>query len=283
MCKLLGVTTGGYYAWLRRQNVSLASSTPRGHRRSIAAEVTQFFHEHRGFGGARTIFADLINTGVKTTLYAVRKTMAELGLRTKYRRTNKKTTVADPQASQRHDLIRRQFYPPTPTTHLCGDITYLRTKQGWMYLSTVIDLATRMVVGWAVSDRITAALAVDALRMAHQAGYVAGNAVFHSDRGSQYTSQMFADYARKIGVRLSVGNIGVCWDNAVAESFFSTCKLHMFYDRKMFHTKLQARVEIGQWIETYYNRRRIHSTTGTIPAQAMKHFFSPEILAHQAA
>ncbi len=171
--------------------------------------------------------------------------------------------------------------PPPP---VCVAISPIYVpNRAVVYLSTVIDLATRMVVGWAVSDRITAAVAVDALHMAHQTGYAAGNAVFHSDRKSHYTSHMFADYTRKIDVQLSVGNIGMCWDNAVAESLFSTGKLHMFYDRKMFHTKLQARVEIGQWIETYYNRRRIHSTTGTIPTQAMKHFFSPEILAHQAA
>lgn len=283
MCQLLGVSCAGYYSWRRRKKQPVAASTPKGKRNSIADLVNKCFDDHRGFAGARTIFADLIAAGVDTTLYAVRTIMKELGLCTKYRKTWKKTTNADPNAHKRQDLIHRNFSPPTPTTHLCGDITYVRTKQGWMYLATVIDLTTRMVVGWAANDCMTTDLIINALNMAHTAGYVAHNAVFHSDRGSQYTSQEFTEYARTINIRLSVGDVGVCWDNAVAESFFSTYKLHMFYHRKSFETKLQAKVETGQWIEAYYNRRRIHSTTGMIPAQAMKQFLHPPTPAHQAA
>jgi len=183
----------------------------------------------------------------------------------------------------RGDLVKRQFNPPVPTTGLCGDITYLRTSEGWMYLATVIDLSTRMVIGWQVADRMTTTLIIDALAMAHRAGFVAGNAIFHSDRGSQYTSARFAEYAASIDVRLSVGAVGVCWDNAVAESFFSTLKLHLMYKTKQFPTKLEARIRVGEWIETYYNRRRIHTATGQVPAQSMNRFLNPETPAAQAA
>lgn len=159
-----------------------------------------------------------------------------------------------------------------PTTCLRGDITYLRTRQGWMYLATVIDLTTRIVDGWQVADRMTSHLVVDALAVAHKGGYLTGNAVFHLDRGSQYTSKHFADAAARMHVRLSVGEVGVCWDNAVAESFFSTLKLHLLYDKRQFASKFQARYDVGHWIEVYYNRRRIHSTTGLIPADDMRQF-----------
>lgn len=245
--------------------------------------ITEIFVSHNGFAGARTIHAELGTQGIDLSLYGVRKAMKELGLIAKYRRAFKRTTIADPNAKARGDLVKRQFNPPVPTTGLCGDITYLRTSEGWMYLATVINLSTRMVIGWQVADRMTTTLIIDALAMAHRAGFVAGNAIFHSDRGSQYTSARFAEYAASIDVRLSVGAVGVCWDNAVAESFFSTLKLHLMYKTKQFPTKLEARIRVGEWIETYYNRRRIHTATGQVPAQSMNRFLNPETPAAQAA
>ena len=287
MCRCLGVTTAGYYAWCARRDQPLPEGCPRAKRVALAAKLTELFFVHKGFGGARTIKADLDNLGIEASFYAVRKVMKDLGLRAKYRRAFKKTTVQDPNAKRRDDLVNRQFYPPVPTTTLCGDITYLRTAQGWMYLATVIDLSTRMVVGWQAACRMKTGLRDRTLTMAHHSGYVArkecgaerqcgeGNAFSFSDRGSQYTSEEFAAYAASIDVRLSVGKVGVCWDNTVAESFFATLKLHLLYDRKHFNSKLEARVAVGEWIEAYYNRRRIHSTTGEIPAKAMKAFLRP--------
>lgn len=201
-----------------------APATPRGRRTQITTHVKELFHGHNGFAGARTIHQQLRREGIATTLYAVRVIMAQEHLVTKYRRPFKRTTIPDPKAAARTDLLQRDFHAAVPTTHLCGDITYLRTGQGWMYLATVIDLTTRMVVGWQIADRMTSQLVVDALAMAYHAGYVAGNAIFHSDRGSQYTSQHFTRTAARMDVRLSVGETGVCWDNAVAESLFSTLK-----------------------------------------------------------
>jgi|GEM_PF-4975405 len=204
MCRVLEVSSSGYYAWRKRRDTPPAGGTPRAKRAAITDLVIEIFNEHNGFAGARTIYRQLQAQNVATTLYAVRKIMADNTLHTKYRRAFKRTTIQDPQASARADLLRRRFYPAMPTTYLCGDITYLRTAQGWMYLAVVIDLSTRMVVGWQIADRMSAQLVVDALTMAHAAGFVAGNAVFHSDRGSQYTSKQFAQTARKLDVRLSV-------------------------------------------------------------------------------
>lgn len=283
MCRVCDVSTAGYYAWKKRLNTPPAVSTPRGRRAVITRRVVELFHRHHGFAGARTLWRDLRHEGIEVTVYGVRKIMAEQKLFTKYRTLRKRTTIPDPGVCKRKDLVHRNFSPAVPTTALCGDITYLRTPQGWMYLAMVMDMATRMIVGWQIADRMTTTLITDALDMAYRRGFVADNAIFHSDRGSQYTSQEFARYARSIGVRLSVGKTGICWDNAVAESFFSTLKLHLLWERKQFPSKQDACFETGRWIETYYNRARIHSATDQIPAEAMSFFLSPPQPQVQAA
>lgn len=279
MTKCLNVSRAGYYAWKKRRALPVTASTFRGFRLSIAEQVGEIFHAYHGFAGVRTIVTELGARGIVASGYAVRKTMDMLGLKAKYRRRRKRTTIADPNAHSRGDLVRRRFAPPVPTTHLCGDITYIRTKQGWLYLAMVIDLATRMVVGWQVAERMTTQLVIDALSMAHRGGFVAGNAIFHSDRGSQYTSAEFKEFADRHDIRLSVGEVGVCWDNAVAESFFSTLKLYILYDQKQFDSKLEARVGVGEWIEAFYNRRRIHSATGQVPKVVMDRFLRPLVSA----
>ena len=195
MARLLRVSRAEYYGGKRR-NQKYPSSTPRGFRNQIADNVRAVFIAHCGFAGVRTIVAELATRGVTASLYAVRKIMRKLGLAIKYRRAYKRTTIADEHAPYRGDLVRRSFTPPVPTTHLCGDITYFRTGQGWMYLATVIDLSTRMVTGWQVADRMTSKLVIDALAMAHRGGYVAGNAIVHSDRGSEYTSATLSQWPK---------------------------------------------------------------------------------------
>ncbi|MBM6776403.1 IS3 family transposase [Collinsella tanakaei] len=153
-------------------------------------------------------------------------------------------------------------------------MTYLRTGQGWLHLAVAIDLSARMVVGWSMSERMTAGLAVSALEMAWSRGYVAGGAIFHSDRGSQYTSRALAEWAAAHDVRLSVGRTGSCHDNAVAESFFATLKNEM-YSLRGWATRAEARHAVVEFIEAYYNRQRPHSTIGyQIPAERMEAFMS---------
>jgi transposase InsO family protein len=273
MTRLLGIARAGYYAWRRRR---VQGAGRAGRREGLRVRVKAAWEASRGRHGARRVRADLARDGVSASLWLVAKLMRELGIAGVQPRASKKTTVPDPDAPARPDLIRRRFDAPVPTTNLVGDITYLKTGEGWLYLATVIDLTTRMVVGWQMADHMRASLVVDALRMAKDARLVAGGAVFHSDRGAQYTSAALADAARAMDVRLSVGRTGVCWDNAVAESFFSMLKNEMFH-RHEHPTRAHARLAVADYIEVYYNRRRPHSTLGyRTPAQAMNdHFTTP--------
>ena len=168
--------------------------------------------------------------------------------------------------------MRRDLTGPVPTYKLVGDITYLRTGEGWLYLASVVDLSTRMVVGWSFSARMTADICVSALEMAKRRGYVAGGAIFHSDRGSQYTSARLAAWASANGVRLSVGRTGCCRDNAVAESLWASLKKEM-YHRRAFESREAAKVACIDWIERFYNRSRPHSAIGyRHPADLMAEF-----------
>lgn len=174
MARLLGVSRSGFYSWLRRE-------PPDDPWAEARAAVERCWLESDRRFGARSVRAVLTSRGAALTLYRVRKLMRELGIRGVVPNARKRTTAPDPGAPARPDLVRRDFEPPVPTTVLCGDISYLRTGQGWLYLATVIDLCTRMVVGWSLSERMTADVAVSALEMAKARGYVAGNAIFHSD------------------------------------------------------------------------------------------------------
>lgn len=277
MCRLLGVPRSSFYA--------CGGDAPRDPWAALRAEVERLWLGSGRRWGARTIRSRLAGPHAGATLYRVRKCMRELGICGIHPRASKRTTVADPGAPSRPDLIRRDFEAAVPTTRLVGDITYLRTGQGWLYMAAVIDLCTRMVVGLSFSERMTAELPVSALESAWGRGYVAGNAVFHSDRGSQYTSRAMAEWAAAHDVRLSVGRTGSCHDNAVAESFFGTFKNEMYHLRE-FATREEARVASVEYVEGYYNRRRPHSTIDyQIPAEKMTAFFMrmDEMSAREAA
>jgi putative transposase len=195
--------------------------------------------------------------------------MRELGLQACQLRAYKRTTVPGEQPVSTPDLIGREFTAARSGTRLVGDITYLRTDEGWLYLATVIDLATRMVVGWQTAEHLRTSLVIDALTMAREHGHVRRDAVFHSDRGCQYTSAEFTRFCRGIEVRTSLGRTGVCWDNAVAESFFATLKNEMYY-RQRFSTRARARFTVAEYIEVFYNRQRLHSSLGyRTPAEVL--------------
>ena len=266
MARLLGVSASGFYAWLKKGEDDDPWAALRAETERVWLGSSKRF-------GARSILHSLPPQFAGTTLYRVRKCMRELGIRGVRKNRSKRTTIPDEGAAARPDLVRRDFTSPIPTYKLVGDITYLRTGEGWLYLATVIDLCTRMVVGWAISERMTADIVVSALEMAWGRGYVAWGAIFHSDRGSQYTSRMLARWAEAHGMRLSVGRTGSCHDNAVAESFFSCLKGDM-YDLKSWKTRSEARFAVVEFIEAYYNRAKPHSSVGwRIPAQLMDEFF----------
>ena len=224
MARILGVSRSGSCSWL-------ANGCPEDDWSAERDAVMRVWLESDRRFGFRFVHAMLPPEFSRLTRYRVLKLMCELGIRGCTPNARKRTTVPGPKAKPRPDLVRRDFTSPVPTCKLVGDITYLRTGEGWLYLAAVIDLCTRMVVGRSLSGRMTADIAVAALESAKSRGYVAGNAIFHSDRGAQYTSRTLAEWARANDVRLSCSRTGNCHDNAVAESFFATLKNEFFYHR----------------------------------------------------
>jgi transposase InsO family protein len=264
MCRLLGVSRSTYYAWRDRAETATAVR-----RRDLAARVRRVFDASRGTYGCRRVTAALNREGIACSVGLVADLMRELGLRACQPRAYKRTTLPGQDPVVSADLIGRDFTADAPGTRLVGDITYLKTGEGWLYLATVIDLATRMVVGWQTAEHMRTSLIVDALAMAQHHGHVRPGAVFHSDRGAQYTSAEFARYCVRTRIRTSVGRTGVCWDNAAAESFFATLKNEM-YHRQRFDTRARARFAVAEYIEVFYNRQRLHSALDyRTPAEAL--------------
>ena len=252
-CRLLRVSVSGFYAWRDRPD------SPAGKRRdALAVWIGRFHTASDGSYGYRRIHRDLVEAGVPASEALVRRVMRDHDLHGVAPRRYQTTTIHDPSATPAPDLLQRDFSSDEPGTRLVGDITYLRTWQGFGYLAVVICLATKRVVGWHVSSRPTSELVIAALQMAHRNGDVAVDAIFHTDRGTQYTSEKFARCATRLGVRQSMGRTGVCWDNAQAETFFASLKNECVY-RTAFDTVARARGVVGRWIETWYNQRRRHS------------------------
>lgn len=272
MARVLGVSRSGFYRWLKAGG---SGEDPWGPLKEAVIEIWGASERRFGF---RKVWSKLTGDPkygrfAGTTLYRVRKCMSELGIRGICPNASRRTTVPDRDAPARPDLIGRDFSSPVPTTKLVGDITYLRTTGGFIYLAVVIDLCTRMVVGWSIRDNMRAGLVVAALEMARSRGYVAGGAIFHSDRGSQYTSAELAAWAAAHDVRLSVGRTGSCHDNAVAESFFGTLKNEWYHHERPSDAST-AKHRAIEFIESYYNRFRPHESIGDrVPAEAMQEFF----------
>ncbi len=262
MCAQLGVARQGYYRWL-------ASGTSERERTDaeLTAQIQKIHTELHGHPGVRRIWAELVVRGVRTARKRVWRLMQAASLQGRHPRAWKKTTVAGLRPIDAPDLIGQDFTADQPDTRWCGDITYVRTWQGWLFLATVIDLASRRVVGWATADHLRTDLVEDALRQAAATRRPLAGVVFHSDRGCQYTSAQFATAATDLGIRLSVGRRGQCWDNAVSESFFATIKKELIH-RRQWPTRAAAHAAIFDYIEGWYNTRRRHSSLGNLsPAQ----------------
>jgi putative transposase len=267
MCRMLKVPRSSFYAWRARVETPTAAR-----RRQLAIEVARVFKDSRQTSGCRRVAAQLNREGHECSVGLVADLMRCLGLAAVQPRAYKRTTVPGEEPVVIPDLIGRDFTAPAPGQRMVGDITYLKTGEGWLYLATVIDLATRMVVGWQLAVHMRTSLIVDALKMAIDGGHVDADAVFHSDRGTQYTSAEFAAFCTDNHIRTSVGRTGVCWDNAAAESFFASLKNEMYY-RYSFPTRARARFAVADYIEVFYNRRRLHSTLGyRTPAETLHDF-----------
>ena len=254
-CQLLEVSRSAYYA--HRAGPS--------HRARQDAELTaRIVQVHEGSGGtygAPRVHAELRDQGRRHSRKRIARLMRAAGRRGRAPKRWRTTTIPDPAAPVRPDLVGRDFRtaPGQVNARWCGDITYINTWEGWLYLATVIDLASRRVVGWATADHMRTDLVAQALTNAVAARRPTGPVIFHSDRGCQYTSAQYARLADQLGVRLSVGRKGQCWDNAVAESFFATIKTELL-DRKPWPTRARAHQAIFEWVEGWYNTRRRHST-----------------------
>jgi putative transposase len=256
MCRELGVSTSGYYDW-RKAGPSARTTTDA----DLIAIMGRLHADARGNPGVRRMRAALAAVGHRLGFNRVWRLMRAAGLRGRHPRVGKRTTVAGKRPVDAPDLVGRDFTAQAPNQKWCGDVTYVRTWEGWGYLATVIDLHSRAVVGWAIADHLRTSLITDALDMAIAARRPPAGVLFHSDRGTQYTSAEFDAYCGANGIRRSLGRTGICYDNAVAESFFATYKKELIHTRPWLSVK-DLTVRTRDWIDNYYNSTRRHSTLG---------------------
>jgi len=256
-CDFFEVSRAAYYE--RRRAVPSQREVSDA---ELSEKISAIFTESNGTYGSPRVHKELVNRGVECGRRRVRRLMRRAGLEGRCKKRWRKTTVPDPAAEAAKDLIQRHFGPCEELDRrYVGDITYIATWEGWAYLATVIDLASRRVVGWALADHMRTELVNDALEMAFVQRRPPKGAIFHSDRGCQYTSRDYGELARANGVVLSVGLAGECWDNAVAESFFATIKRELI-DTRCWPTRAGLRRSVFEYIEGWYNTQRLHSSLG---------------------
>jgi putative transposase len=255
MCRWLRVSKSGFYEWRARPE----SATAR-RRQKLTLLIREIFDDSDGTYGYRRVAAQLARSAVPAGPELVRRLMRQLGLVACQPRPWRATTIQG-QAGPIPDLVNREFTAEVPGARMVGDITYIATWQGWLFLATVIDCATRKVVGWAMDDNYRTPLITEAIEMAARNLDLPADAIFHSDRGSNYTSAQFAAVLEGLGIRQSVGRTGICFDNALAESFNAAPKIERVY-RTVYPTRRKAREDIARYIELRYNRTRLHSALG---------------------
>jgi putative transposase len=255
MCAWLGVSRSGFYEWLSRPESAAA-----GRRARLKVMIAEIFEAEDETYGYRRMAAELARRGVRAGQELVRKLMRELGLVACQPRPWRQTTEPGP-CGPIPDLVARDFSADVPGAKMVGDITYIATWQGWVFLATVIDCHTRKVIGWAMDDNYRTPLISSALQMAARNVDLPDGAIFHSDRGSNYTSMEFAAVLAGLGIRQSVGRTGSCFDNALAESFNAAVKVERVH-RTSYPTRQKAKEDITRYIELRYNRTRLHSALG---------------------
>lgn len=256
MCRVLGVSTSGYYGWRKR------GPSQQAQRRAVLDELIRdaFFLE-KGRAGSPRVYRRLKAEGIHISEDFVAKRMKSMGLRAKAKRKFKATTNSNHKLPVAPNLLNRDFTASAPNQKWVGDITYLATPEGWLYLAVFIDLYSRKVVGWSMSERMTANLACDALKMAWFRCKRPTGVIVHTDRGSQYCSNDFQGLLGQYEMRSSMSRKGDCWDNAVAESFFHSFKVEAVQG-EVFTSRAAMREAVFEYVEVYYNRQRLHSSLG---------------------
>lgn len=259
-CKCLGVSTSGYYAWRKRQIYVNQKYT----------DLKAVYWQHHARLGAPSLVHDMHDLGYCMSERTVGRMLKKLSLRSKIARKYKHTTDSNHRLPTAPNLLDRQFTVTLPNKVWTTDITYIRTKEGWLYLCVMLDLFSRRIIGWQTSHRIDRQLVCDAFNyaMARQ-GYPTGVMV-HSDQGSQYCSRDFRALLLMNKCIQSMSRRGNCWDNAVTESFFHTLKGHVIHD-SVFATRKEANAVLFEYIEVYYNRIRRHSANGWLSPEAFEH------------
>lgn len=252
MCRLLGVSSSGYYAWSRRPRSPRAQSD-----QALLAQIRAIHERSRGTYGAPRVHAELLASGTRVSRKRVARLMREAGLEGVSRRRRFCTTVRDASARQAPDLVKRNFTATHRDQLWVADITYIPTASGFLYLAVVVDVWSRRVVGWAMATHLRTELVLEALNMALMRRRPAG-VIHHSDQGTQYTSLAFGQRCRVAEVRPSMGSVGDCYDNALCESFFATLECELL-DRQRFRTPAEARAGVFDFLEGWYNTHRRHS------------------------
>lgn len=256
-CDMFEVSRAAYYQ--RKKHVPSPRQVSDA---ELVAKIREVHDDSDGTYGSPRVHKELLARDVACGRRRVRRLMVAEGLEGRCKKRWRTTTIADPAAQAGFDLIQRHFGPgEVLDARYVGDITYIATWEGWAYLATVIDLASRRVVGWTLADHMRTELVSDALEMAFAGRRPPKGAIFHSDRGCQYTSGDYRKLAKDHGIVLSLGRKGECWDNAVAESFFATIKRELI-DRRPWPTVTGLRRATFDWIEGWYNTRRLHSSLG---------------------
>jgi len=259
-CRVLGVARSGFYAWRERA----ASARARADA-GLRARIITIHQTSRETYGSPRIHAELKARGERCGRRRVARLMRAAGLRGCHgQRRRVRTTTPDRQATPAPDRVERSFTPAAvggPNRLWVADISYVATLEGWLYLAVVLDAFSRQVVGWAMADHLRTDLVLRALGMATRARRPAAGLVHHSDHGCQYTSLAFGQQLQEAGILPSMGSVGDCYDNAVAESFFATLKVELLH-RQIWPTRAAARLAIFEYIAVWYNRQRRHSTLG---------------------
>lgn len=253
MCRLLGVSTSGYYAW-RKHTLST-----RTREDAVLTKKRRPYHQvSRCTYGAPRIHTDLAETGIRVGRKRVARLMRAAGLQGITRRKGPRTTGRRPETRPAPDLVARNFTALAPNRLWVADITHIPTAAGFLYLAVILDVFSRRVVGWKVANHMRTERVLNALEMALSQRRPR-RVIHHSDQGSQYTSFAFGHLCRRAGIRLSMGSVGDCYDNALCESFFATLECELI-DRKRFCSHDEARMELFDFIEGWYNTRRRHSS-----------------------
>jgi putative transposase len=254
MCKVLNVSPSGFYAWRGRP----VSAREMANRELVKKIEAVYYDSYETYGSPR-VYHELKSQDVACSKNRVARLMRLRGLRAKQVRRYKATTKRNKKHRVAPNLLKRDFRADRPDHKWLTDITYIPTQEGWLYLAVILDLYNRGIVGWAMSERMTSALTIRALKMAIRERRPGGGLIHHSDQGSQYTDGTYQALLRDHGIQASMNGVGTWYDNAPMESFFGTLKSELVHHR-LYHTRDEARLDLFFYIEAFYNRRRRHSS-----------------------